>query len=114
MIAVRWILDHWWLPVVVVLAAVVLILSGKDEGREILDAELEAIDAKRQGRELEARMGLERAIATVDASHAATIKELDAETANKIIRFRRSPARYNAELAKLGRQLRYRRKVRGG
>ena len=110
---VHWLVDHWWLAVGAVVALAVLIFSSiKDEGREILDAELEAIEAKRQARDMGSKMERDRVLATLDASHAETIKQIDTKAAAKVVALRRSPARYNAELTKLGRRLR--RSRRGG
>jgi hypothetical protein len=102
--ALRWILDHWYIP----LFAIGVLLGwwltrGKQSPFAQVQNELEAIEAGRKARELEAKIGARQAAAEVVREHAEAIQRLDGEDAKKAEELRHDPAALSKFLVRAGR-----------
>jgi hypothetical protein len=79
--AALWVLDHWYLAVVLVLAIGLLILSRKNKkaAADMVATEMKAVEASAEARRLVAIRGAEQAREDVEAKYKAEREALDDE-----------------------------------
>jgi hypothetical protein len=101
--ALLWIKDYWWIPAFI-LAIVLGWVVFRKRGNPFVQTrrELDAIDAGRRARELEARLGAEKAREMVEKEHAVALKSLDAEKAAKAKELRNDPVALAKFLVRAG------------
>lgn len=104
MTVLRWLKDHWYVPLVVLAAALGWFVGVRNRGpSETLDVELEAIDAGKTARLDAIDRGEAAAIKRLDAEYRDTLERLDARQKGKADALLRDPARRARWLHKLSR-----------
>ena len=103
----RWLADYWYVPLLAAGAVVGWVLLGRFRSKtdppplqDVL-AEVAAIKAKRETREVELRLGAERARQHVREKYRAKLGRLDAEAALKVKELENDSAALAAYLDRL-------------
>lgn len=105
--ALFWLLDHWYLPLFVVGVVLGWWLT-RDSSKKLpplgqIKTELDAIEAGRKARDLEAQLGAQRAAEEVRRQHDAAIQKLDATQAAKAEELRADPVALSKFLVRAGK-----------
>jgi hypothetical protein len=92
----RWLKDYWYVPAILVLGIVGTVLwrrfGGRGEDPMLrVNAELRAIEAGREVRQVRLEQGLQGAQAAVAAKYASKINELDDAEADRVSQLRHDP-----------------------
>jgi len=94
--ALRWLGDHWYLPVALLGVAILWVLRRSERQRGTpfsrINEELWAIAAKREARAIQTQLGAAAARRHVLNRYVLTLKRLDAERAEEARVLERDPA----------------------
>jgi len=105
----RWLVDYWYIPVLVVVAIVVSVVGRRLLGIDTKDLEdltasqLREIEAKRAAREAVLAAGREQATRQVQEKYAAAYARLDEQQAARVKVLENDPERLAVALERLSR-----------
>jgi hypothetical protein len=80
MTTLRWLLQHWWVPLTVAGAVLVWVLTKGRQGKSpalALMQELDAANAAADAKKLHAQVGYKQAVKQIEEAHAETLEALD-------------------------------------
>lgn len=102
---IRWLLDHWYLPLLALACVLGWWLTRGRVGPSprVLKLELDAITESARVREITAKLGAERARADVESTHAVALAKLDEDQKAKAITLKSNPAALAKFLVKSAR-----------
>lgn len=104
--ALRWLADHWYIPVIMVVAAVTILIGmkrPKDAMLDLVKRELDAINAKREVREMQIQLGAEAAKQHVNDTYREQLESLDERGKARAEALEKDPAALAKMLEKLSR-----------
>ena len=104
--AFRWLLEHWYVPLIF-LAAVAGFLVARKRRASPMQAtklELEAIRAGADARRVQSELGAERARRHVESAHREALLRLDHEQAKQAMELRNDPVALAKFLVRAGRR----------
>jgi hypothetical protein len=101
----RWLADHWYLPLFVLGVFLGWWLTrgrGKVLPTKQIQTELKAIEAGRKAKSLEAELGAEQATAKILKEYKAEVQKLNEEEAKQVAELKQDPVALSKFLVKTG------------